>query len=142
MEDNITGKKGYSLVEFIVILGVGSVLVAGLTLFLRAQTENAVKTRDYFIALNLARLQMEKMSATSIGGAEWGNKQFSDPLFPGLLGKQEITALRTNASPAATLYQIDEEVGYGQAGDPYNSANRLVTLSTYRENKVVFGDGQ
>ena len=137
-----SGSKGYTLVEFIAILGVGSVLVVGLTFFLRAQTENAVRTRDYVIALNLARLQMEKASATSIGGAEWGSRLFNDPLFPGMLGQQTVTALRTNASPSATLFQIDEEVGYGPAGGPYNPANRLVILSTYRESRVVFGDGQ
>ena len=127
-------KQGFTLIEFIVIIAVGSFLVVGIVLFTRQQIINTVKMQDFLIASNLARLKMAVMNNTaypSVGTTA----PSTEASFPGFIFRQAVTDVA--ASGGSSLRQIQIDVDY--SGGSFD--NPIVRLITYRQSNTTFGDG-
>lgn len=130
--------KGFTLIEFIIMIAVGSFLVSGLVLFTFQQTKNGTQMRDFFVALDLARLKMAEMNNTAYASLPVGTTTLADdPSFPGFDIQRVITLVNTGAPNPVTLRQINIKIDY--AGGTFSSP--LVQLSTYRQSNTTFGDG-
>src|SRR3990167_3690659 len=126
--------NGFTLIEFVMIIAVGSFLVAGIVLFTRQQIVNGVKMRDFLIASNLAELKMAQMNNTAYP-ATGTTTPSAEASFPGFIFQQVVTSVAT--SGGSSVRQIQMDVDY--SGSSFTSP--LVRLITYRQSNTPFGDG-
>ena len=130
--------QGFSLIEFIVMIAVGSFLVSGLVLFTRQQAVNGTQMRDFLVALDLARVKMAEMNNTAYASLTVGTTTLADDAsFPGFDIQRVITLVNTGAPNPVTIRQIDIKIDY--AGGTFS--NPLIKLSAYRQSNTTFGDG-
>lgn len=128
------GDKGFTLIEFVMIIAVGSFLVAGIVLFTRQQIVGGVKMRDFLIASNLAKLKMAQMNNT-VYPATGTTTPSAEASFPGFIFRQVVTNVATSGASSVRQIQIDVDYSGG------SFANPLVRLMTYRQSNTTFGDG-
>jgi prepilin-type N-terminal cleavage/methylation domain-containing protein len=126
----LRGERGFTLMEMVILIAVGSVLLVGLSRAIQSQIQAAVEQRNQLVALNLARHQMAVMMNSAYPGTGTTTPS-SDGAFPDFAFSQVVTNVVT--SGADTVNQIQMDV----------SANGrvLVRLYTYRTNTASFGDG-
>ena len=136
--------RGMTLIELIMIIAIGSALVAGVVKFTQQQIYNGSRMRDYLVALNLARIQMAKDNNTNyatLRGASvppfWTDLgSESGGSFPGFILRRYIQSETTGAT-GVKIMQVDIKVDY--AGGTF--ANPIVWLITYHKDHVFFGPG-
>ncbi len=130
--------RGFTIVELILVVAVGSLLVLGITLFTAQQVSNGSQMRDFLEALDLARLKMAEMNNTTYASLPVGTTTLTgEPSFPGLALQRVVTLVNTGAPNPVTLRRIDIKVDH--TGGTF--ANPLIQLTTYRESNTTFGDG-
>ena len=128
--------SGFTLIEFVMIIAIGSFLVAGIVLFTRQQIVNGVNMRDFLIASNLAKLKMAEMNNTTYASLPAGTTTLpAEPSFSGFAVQRVISTIATSGT--ITLRQINVLVDY--TGGSFS--NPLVQLITYRQSSTTFGDG-
>src|SRR3989338_312905 len=105
--------KGFSLIEFIVMIAVGSFLVSGIVLFTLQQTKNGTQMRDFLVALDLARLKMAEMNNTAYASLPVGTTALADdPSFPGFDIQRAVSLVNTGAPNSVTIRRIDIRIDY------------------------------
>ena len=130
--------RGMTLIELVIIIGLGAVLTLGIVKFTFQQINTGVKMRDYLTALNLARLKMalaNNTDYTTLGAATTTLAQ--EASFTGFDVQRIVGSEVTGAPYGVKIKKIDIKVDY--VGGSF--ANPLVWLTTYREDHVTFGDG-
>lgn len=136
MKPFLKNQRGFTLIEFIVVIAVGSFLVAGIVLFSRQQIETVTSLRDMQIALNLAKLKMAEMNNTAYASLPVGTTTLaSDSTFPGFMFQRVITSVATSGTNSLRQIDINVALTTGSFASP------LVKLTTYRESDTTFGDG-
>ncbi len=132
----IKTQKGFTLIEFVMMIAISSFLVAGIVLFTRQQMVNGLQMRDFLVASNLARLKMAQMNNTAYSSLPVGTTTLPvEPSFPGFAAQRVISAVAT--SGPSSLRQIKILLDYN--GGAFSSP--LVQLITYRQSNTTFGDG-
>lgn len=132
-------RDGFTLVELIMIITIGSVLTIGIVKYTAQQVANGTQMRDYLIALNLAQLEMAQMNNTAYSTLPVSNTATlaQEASFPGF-DIQRIVSAETTGSPNGVKYKrIDFKIDYHGG----SFTNPLVWLVTYREDHITFGDG-
>lgn len=123
--------KGFSLVELIMTIVVISIVAIPVSLLLTEHIRSVVYSQDITVALNLARMEMEKvnnLSYASISSASYAN--YSGYAYD---VTRTVTYAQGNAGSAESLKKIIVEVK--KAG----SATVITTLTTYLAKNVSFG---
>ena len=123
--------KGFSLVELIMTIVVISIVAIPVSLLLTEHIRSVVYSQDITVALNLARMEMEKvnnLSYASISIASYAN--YSGYAYD---VTRTVTYAQGNVGSAESLKKIIVEVK--KAG----SATVITTLTTYLAKNVSFG---
>ena len=126
-------QRGFTLIEFVMMIAVSSFLIVGIVLFTRQQVINGVRMRDFVIANNLAKLKMAQMNNTSISLLPIGTTIFPapEPSFPNFDVERVVSGI------SSSLRQIKILVDYRGR----NFSSPLIQLITYRHVNTTFGDG-
>ncbi|MFH1190688.1 MAG: type II secretion system protein [Candidatus Omnitrophota bacterium] len=123
--------KSFTLVELIMTIVVVGIVALPISVILTKHVQSVFVSQDYTCALNLARLEMEKVLNTpygSISSASFSNYQgYAYDLTC------SVSYLLGAAPPALGLKQIIISVTKAQ------SAQVLVTLKTYVVSNVTWG---
>ena len=127
-------QSGFTLIESVMMIAIGSFLVSGIVLFTRQQTLNAMTMRDFLMASNLARLKMAQMNNTAYP-AVGTTAPAAEGSFPGFIFQQVVTGVAT--SGLSSVRQV--EIRVDKSGGSFT--NPLVSLITYRQSDTTFGDG-
>ena len=128
----IRNRRGYTMIEFIVMIAVASALTVGLGRAVQSQIGTALDNRDYMVALNLAKQQMAIMNAsTTVPALATTAPSDVGVSFSGFTFSQVVTSVATNGSDYIRQIQLDVLKG----------SKVLVRVYTYRTNIVTFGNG-
>ena len=122
--------RGFTLLEMTLMIGVGTVLVLGMSTAVQSQLKGAVDMRNYLIALELAKQQMAVMNNASHPGTGTTNPS-SDAAFPDFGFTQVVTSVATSGSDNIREVRLDTTM----------NGIVLVRLYTYRTSTASFGDG-
>jgi prepilin-type N-terminal cleavage/methylation domain-containing protein len=136
------GARGFTMVELIMTIAIGSVLVLGIVLFTRTQFEQSVRSSDLLTAMNLARLKMadlDRQAYASIPATGSTTNYAADPVIPGFIVRLNVTLVESAGAGAnlRELKQLELLVDY-VGGDFVPPLARLIT---YRQNGTSFGNG-
>ena len=126
--------RGFTLIEMTLMIGVGSVLMFGLTFAAHAQLKAVVDNRNMLIALNLAKLQMALINNAAYPAVVSETAQTADTAFPDFIPTKEVVSVDT--SGGNSIREIRIRVRYGSSSGPV-----LVVLYAYRSDIITFGNG-
>lgn len=122
--------KGFTLIELIMTITVAGLIAVPLSLSLTAQVQGMVKSGILTTALNLARLEMEKVNNLAYAGIS--SASFSHYQGYPYDVTRAVTYAQGNAGSAESLKQIT--VSVTEAG----SATVLASLTTYIAKNVIY----
>lgn len=125
-------KRGFSLMELIMMIAVGAVLFIGTSRAVHTQIKKAIELRNYMIALNLARQKMAVMNNAACP-AVGTTTPAADGSFSGFTFSQVVTSIGTSGT-SDICNQVRMDVLKG--------TDVIVRLYTYCSNLVSFGDGK
>lgn len=123
---------GWTLIEIILMIAVGSILAIGATRAVQSQMTAVIKFKNYMMALHLAKRQMAILNNTAY--ASLSTASAADTTFTDFTVSTTVTTPYTNVSPAANVKKVVVEVSTPKDGI-------LVQLNTYRTDIVSFGNG-
>ena len=128
-------RKGFTLIEMIIMIGVASVLMIGMGRAVRSQVESVTRMRNFYVAMNLAKKYMAVMNNAAFPGLGTTDPESAGDKtsFPGFTMSQVVSNVAT--SGADFNYRIEITVTSA------NDSRQLVDLNTYRTNTASFGDG-
>lgn len=136
------GARGFTMVELILTVAIGSVLVSGIVLFTRTQFEQSVRSTDLLTAINLARLRMadlDRQSYASLPASGSTTDYAADPVIAGFRTRL-VVALVEGAGAGGNRRELKRlEVLVDYAGGDFTPP--LARLITYRQNGTSFGNG-
>jgi prepilin-type N-terminal cleavage/methylation domain-containing protein len=130
----IKNNRGYTLIEMIIVIAVGSILMAGLVSAAQIQFKSTVENRNYLVALNLAMRQMAIANSADYPALSIETAQTADSSFPNFIPTQEVTLIDTSGIHSLELICV--RVRLGSLSGPV-----LVALNTYRSDILTLGDG-
>ena len=125
-------RRGFTLIELVIMTAVASALFVGMGRAVQGQIKIATDNRDYMIALNLAKQQMALMNLAAYPAVATTTPA-SDAAFPGFTFSQAVTSVATDVGSGRSLRQIQFDV--------LRQGIVLVRLITYRTDVVTFGNG-
>jgi prepilin-type N-terminal cleavage/methylation domain-containing protein len=123
--------KGFTLIELIMTIVVVGIAAIPLSLLLGKHTQSVFQSADYTMALNLARLEMEKannLAYTNINSASFSNYGGYDYDVTRAVGYAQGSALTPQS-----LKQVTVSV------TRHGSPTVLFSLVTYIANNVSYG---
>lgn len=123
---------GWTLIEIILMIAVGSILAIGATRAMQSQMSAVIQFRNYMVALHLAKRQMAILNNTAY--ASLTTASAADATFTSFTVATTVTTPYTSAAPAANVKKVVVEVSTPEDGI-------LVQLNTYRTDVVSFGNG-
>ena len=127
--------RGMTLIELVMIIAIGSALVTGIVTFTQQQSVNGTRMRDYLIALNLARIKMAIQNNTAYASLPAAGTLPAEASLTGFISQIRYGTIITSGVYNLKPVFIDTDYVGG------SFANPIVTLVTYREDHVTFGDG-
>lgn len=132
--NNFLGKRGFTLVELIMTVVVVSIVAIPLSLLISQHLESVLQSQDHTVAVNLARLEMEKVNNLSYDNV--ASVPFTP--YPGYNYdiSRDVVCLQGNCAvgaPGESLKQIT--VAVRRTG----SLQVLVSLVTYLAKSVTYG---
>lgn len=127
-------RLGFTLMEMILMIAVGSMLVTSLVTAAQAHYKATIENRNYLIAFNLARNQMAAMYNSGYPSVMSETAQSVDSDFPDFVPTQEVT--QEDTAGGHTLNKICIRVRLGSSTGPV-----LVSLYTFRSDIITYGDG-
>lgn len=134
-------KRGFTLLEMVIVIGITAVLLTGMTRAAHALMKSAIDNRNYLIALNLAKQHMAVMNnEVTVPGVTVGEvAQAFDTDFPSFIPTREVVSIATNVDIFGTtdyIRQITVRIRLNSVTGPV-----LIRLDTYRSNIITFGNG-
>ena len=130
----ISHKKGFTLLELVIIIAMAGALMTGIATALNTQMHRFMLMRRYYQALNLAKARIATFNNLTIASLPAnGTIDYTDPSFSGFTIRQITTTPYSSGS--WFVRQIRVEVFTTKEGD-------LVNLYTYRTNAAAIGDGK
>ncbi len=130
----VKSDKGFTLIEFVMMIVVGSFLVSGIVLFTKQQVISATEMRDFLIASNLSRLKIAQMNNAAYP-AVGTTTPSAEASFPGFIFRQVVTSVAASGGSSVRQVQLDVDYTGGSFSNP------LVRLITYRQSDTTFGNG-
>ena len=127
--------RGMTLIELVMIIAVGSALLVGVIKFTQQQILNGSRMRDYLIAANLAKLKMAVQNNTAYASLPAAGTLPAEASLGGFISQIRYGTIITSGVDNLKPVFIDVDYTGG------SFANPVVTLVSYREDHVTFGDG-
>ncbi len=136
-------RLGYTMIEMIMTIAIGSVLVGGLVLFSQQIMLSAVKARNLSISLHLAIVEIERANVMDYSTLVAGTTDLPVTLnHPGFKARRIVSIVNIPPPPPPTgggtavseLRRIDIKVDLATG----NFSNPLVQLTTYRNSYLLF----
>jgi len=124
-------KKGFTLIELIMTIVVVGIISVPLSLLVSQHVDSVFQSKDYTLALNLARLEMETVNNMSYDNIMIGS--FNDPNYKGYDYDMTRTVAFAQQSGSESLKEIRLEITKS------GSATVLVSLVTYLARNVSYG---
>ena len=124
--------RGFTFIEVIMTIVIVGIISIPLSAFIFQQIDSTIQSHDYTIALNLARLEIEKVNNINV----YDNiNSVSYTPYPGYNYDviRTVSFVAGGAGSAESLKKIDVTVR------PAGLANDLVTLTTYIVRNVDYG---
>jgi prepilin-type N-terminal cleavage/methylation domain-containing protein len=134
--------RGFTMVELILTVAIGSVLVLGIVLFTRTQFEQSIRSSDLLTAMNLARLKMadlDRQTYASIPASGSTTNYGADAVIPGFIVRLNVTLVETGGAGVALRQLKQLEILVDYAGGDF--VPPLARLITYRQSGTSFGNG-
>lgn len=127
-------KRGLTLVELTITIALASIMVYGITSSMHQQIRSSVQTRDYLVAMNIARLKMSEVRSEAYP-ATGTTTLTAEASFPGYMIQRVVTNVVSNG--ARSVRQV--EINVARTGGSFSSP--LVRLVTQLTSVATFGDG-
>ncbi len=127
-------KRGFTLIELILMIAVGSILLLGISSAAQLQVKATTDNRDFLIALHLAKRQMAIMNKGAYPAVASEAALTADAAFPDFIPTREVVSVDTSGS--FSLREIRIRIRKGSSSGPV-----LITLYTYRSDLLTFGNG-
>ena len=124
-------KRGFTLVELIMTIVVVSAVAVPLSLLVGQHLESLVQSQDYTAAVNLARLEMEKVNNLSYGNII--SASFSPYSGTNYDVTRTVTYAQGGAATPESMKKIVVEV------KPAGGTDVLASLVTYLTKNVTYG---
>jgi prepilin-type N-terminal cleavage/methylation domain-containing protein len=124
-------KRGFTLIELVMTMVVVGIVSIPLSLLLSQHTQSVFQSADYTAALNLARLEMDKvnnMAYADIVSASFSNYQGYDYDLTRTMDYAQGSALTTQSLKKITVSLTR-----------HGSATELLSLVTYIAKNVSYG---
>ena len=126
--------RGFTVIETLMTIILVSVVAIPLALFLSRHVNSLYQSRDYTMAVNLARFDMERVKNMPYGNIVSAS-------FPNFLGynygvTRTVTFMQGNAGSAESLKQVQVDVR------ATGSATILVSLVTYIAKNANYYKGK
>ena len=132
--------RGFTLIELIVAIAVGSFLIAGIVLFTQQQTSDGIRVKDYLAVLHLAKMKLAETNNMAYASLATGSVVLPDEAsFPGFDIQRTVSDVATATVGGQTIRLRQYSVNIDYAGGAFT--NPLVRLVTYRQSQTTFGDG-
>ncbi len=130
----IKNRRGFTLMEMTIMIGIGAVLFMGLSRSVLTLTELIIENRNYLTAFNLAKRQMAIMENSAYPAVAAEAAQTADTAFPSFIPTQTVTSVATSGTNSIRLITIRVRL---------NSVTGavLVRFDTYRSNIITNGNG-
>lgn len=126
--------RGFTLIELTITIAVSSIMVVGMVQAMQQQVVVSVETRDYLVAMNIARMKMGEIRAgsyPSVGTATLA----AESAFPGYMSQRVVTDVVSSGGLSVRQVQVDVARSGGSFSSP------IVSLITYLTSVTTFGDG-
>lgn len=135
--NNFLGKRGFTLVELIMTVVVVSIVAIPLSLLISQHLESVLQSRDHTAAVNLARLEMEKVNNMAYGDLTIGAITTTGYQGSNYDLVRTIVYQAQDVSSGESLKKITVEVyPLGKAGDP---DSLLMNIETFLASGVTIG---
>jgi len=119
----------------VIVIGIGAVIMTGMTRATQSLMEFSVDNRNYLIALNLAKRHMAVMNnEATVPAVVVETAQAADAAFPSFIPTREVVLV--DADGVNYIRQITVRVRLNSVTGPV-----LIRLDTYRSNLITFGNG-
>ena len=126
-------RRGFTLIELVMMIGVGAVLFTSISKAVLAMNEMIIENRNYVVALNIAKRQMAVMNNSAYPAVAAEAALAADANYPQFIPTQEVSAV---AGATDTIRLITVRVRLQSVSGPV-----LIRLDTYRSNVITFGNG-
>jgi len=130
-------RRGFTLIEMVMIIAVGSIVVGGMVLFSAQHARQSVQMRDQVVSIYLAQRYMAESNNVAFAALPPATTNFAaDAAFGGFRARRIVTALATSGTNV--LRQVEIQVA--RTADAAFAAP-VARLWTYRQSNVTYGTG-
>jgi prepilin-type N-terminal cleavage/methylation domain-containing protein len=126
-------KRGFTLIEIIVVIIILGILSVTLAIFVSNQLQAVVRSGEFANAVNLARLEAEIVNSTAYASLTTGTTTTTNYKTYPYDVIRTVSYISGTDLTAESLKQITIVVR------PNGKSNNLVTYTTYRAKNITFG---
>ncbi len=132
--------RGFTLIEMVLMIAIGSVLIGGIVLFTFQLSRNTMDIKDMMIATYLAKRQVVHIQRWAYDDINNVSPGPDEAPFTGYWYQRKVSEIASVAAPFGTFGLKKIEVLIARAPGDFDQ-NILVRIITYRQRYVEFGDG-